>query len=119
MIGIVSGLVGLATISAVLRIVARVKRHADIGIDDYLCIAAVILMFGMLAELVLCKARNLPILENELSQTNMSKKTQGVLLAETAITSMSSRLGQWKYFKKYDLQEISCIITPLVTTPSC
>ncbi|PYI00550.1 integral membrane protein [Aspergillus sclerotiicarbonarius CBS 121057] len=53
MILIISVLVGLACLSAALRIVARVKRRTGFGVDDYLCFVAIVLMLGMLIELIL------------------------------------------------------------------
>ncbi|KAA8651002.1 uncharacterized protein ATNIH1004_003693 [Aspergillus tanneri] len=53
MITIVSVLVGLSVISTFLRLIARVKRRAGFGVDDYLCVASTLLMLGMLVELIL------------------------------------------------------------------
>ena len=55
MLLVISVLVGLACLSTVLRIAARVKRHTGFGMDDYLCFVASVLMVGMLVELTLCK----------------------------------------------------------------
>lgn len=54
MIRIVTALVALATLAVVLRIVARLKRRLDFGLDDYLCFAALLLLYGMFIELMLC-----------------------------------------------------------------
>ncbi|OOF94215.1 hypothetical protein ASPCADRAFT_51934 [Aspergillus carbonarius ITEM 5010] len=53
MLLVISVLVGLACLSTVLRIAARVKRHTGFGMDDYLCFVASVLMVGMLVELTL------------------------------------------------------------------
>ncbi|OBT64340.1 hypothetical protein VE03_06740 [Pseudogymnoascus sp. 23342-1-I1] len=53
MIIIVSVLVGLATISAILRLYARFKLRVRIEADDYLCFTALFLMYGMLIQLIL------------------------------------------------------------------
>ncbi|PYH91019.1 integral membrane protein [Aspergillus ellipticus CBS 707.79] len=50
---IVSVLVGLATVSTALRVVARLKRQTGFGLDDYLCFVSIVLMIGMLVELIL------------------------------------------------------------------
>ncbi|PWY86574.1 integral membrane protein [Aspergillus sclerotioniger CBS 115572] len=50
---VISVLVGLACLSTVLRIAARVKRHTGFGMDDHLCFVAIVLMVGMLIELIL------------------------------------------------------------------
>lgn len=55
MIIIVAVLVGLATIATVLRVIARLKRRVKIEMDDYLCFAALFLLYGMFVQLVLCK----------------------------------------------------------------
>ncbi|KFZ12073.1 hypothetical protein V501_04395 [Pseudogymnoascus sp. VKM F-4519 (FW-2642)] len=53
MIIIVSVLVGLATISAILRLFARYKLRVRIEADDYLCFTALFLLYGMLIQLIL------------------------------------------------------------------
>lgn len=53
MICIVSVLVGLALISVILRVFARLKRRVGFGMDDYLCFVSTILLIAMLIELVL------------------------------------------------------------------
>ncbi|PWY87459.1 integral membrane protein [Aspergillus heteromorphus CBS 117.55] len=50
---IVSVLVGVATLSTALRVVARIKRQTGFGVDDYLCFVSILLMIGMLVELIL------------------------------------------------------------------
>ena len=55
LIKIVSVLVGLAAISVVLRVLARLKRNVKLDIDDYLSFTALLLLFSMLIELILCK----------------------------------------------------------------
>ena len=55
MIIIVSVLVGLATISAILRLYARYKLRVRIEADDYLCFTALFLLYGMLIQLILCE----------------------------------------------------------------
>ncbi|KAJ5625503.1 hypothetical protein N7510_001812 [Penicillium lagena] len=53
MIEIVSVLVSLCLISVVLRVVARLRRQVGFGVDDYLSMLALVLIFGMLVELAL------------------------------------------------------------------
>ncbi|BDD56021.1 hypothetical protein MPDQ_003243 [Monascus purpureus] len=53
MIGIISALVGVATIAVILRIIARLKRRLHFGVDDYLCFTALVLLYGMFVELIL------------------------------------------------------------------
>lgn len=55
MIRIVSVLVGLATLSAILRVIARIKIRMKFGIDDYLCFGGMVFLYGMLIELILCE----------------------------------------------------------------
>ena len=55
MIVIVSVLVGLATIAVGLRILARLRLRLNVGIDDHLCVVALVCLYGMLIELILCK----------------------------------------------------------------
>ncbi|KFY42388.1 hypothetical protein V494_02439 [Pseudogymnoascus sp. VKM F-4513 (FW-928)] len=50
---IVSVLVGLATVSAILRLYARYKLRVRIEADDYLCFTALFLLYGMLIQLIL------------------------------------------------------------------
>lgn len=51
MIVIVSVLVALCAICVVLRVVARLRRRVGFGIDDYLSVLSMVLMFAMLVEL--------------------------------------------------------------------
>jgi hypothetical protein len=55
MIIVVTVLVGLATVAAILRLYARFKLRVRIETDDYLCFAALFLLYGMLIQLILCK----------------------------------------------------------------
>lgn len=60
MIGIISALVGVATIAVILRIIARLKRRLRFGVDDYLCFTALVLLYGMFIELILCTSETNP-----------------------------------------------------------
>ncbi|KAJ5698653.1 hypothetical protein N7462_000658 [Penicillium macrosclerotiorum] len=53
MIEIVSVLVALCFISVVLRVVARLRRRVELGMDDYLSMLSMVLLIAMLIELVL------------------------------------------------------------------
>lgn len=55
MIIIVTVLVALATVAVVLRMIARVRLRLKFGIDDYLCLIALVCLYGMLIELILCE----------------------------------------------------------------
>lgn len=55
MIIIVAVLVGLSTVAAITRIFARLKLRVKLEMDDYLCFAGVLLLYGMLIELILCE----------------------------------------------------------------
>lgn len=55
MIIIVTVLVALATISAFLRLTARIKLRLSLQMDDHLCFIGMILLYGMYIELVLCE----------------------------------------------------------------
>ncbi|KAH8589187.1 hypothetical protein B0O99DRAFT_554100 [Bisporella sp. PMI_857] len=50
---IISVLIVLATVTTVLRYMARMKRRLNLEIDDYLCFAGMVLMYAMYIELVL------------------------------------------------------------------
>lgn len=65
MIIIVSVLVGLATISAILRLFARYKLRVRIEADDYLCFTALFLLYGMLIQLILCGCASLQLWNTE------------------------------------------------------
>ena len=78
MIEIVTVLVSLATISVFLRFVARFKRRIKLGADDYLCVLSLFLLYGMLAELILCKN-----IKDPQFDTRKLISTQGALLAAT------------------------------------
>ena len=81
MIIIVSVLVGLATISAILRVYARFKLRVRIEADDYLCFTALFLLYGMLIQLILCGCA---LRQLWVSRANVIKK--GVPLAGMAPT---------------------------------
>lgn len=81
MIIIVSVLVGLATISAILRVYARFKLRVRIEADDYLCFTALFLLYGMLIQLILCGCA---LRQLRVSLANAIKK--GVPLAGMAPT---------------------------------
>lgn len=55
MIIIVTVLVALASVAVILRVMARVRLRLKFGIDDYLCLIALVLLYGMLIELILCE----------------------------------------------------------------
>ena len=57
MIVIVSVLVFLATLAVVMRLLARKKLRMKLGSDDYLCVVALVCLWGMLVELALCEWR--------------------------------------------------------------
>lgn len=80
MIIIVSVLVGLATISAILRVYARFKLSVRIEADDYLCFTALFLLYGMLIQLILCECAPRYL---RAAQADISKK--GVPLVGTAL----------------------------------
>jgi hypothetical protein len=61
MIEIVSVLVSLCLISVVLM-VARLRRQVGFGVDDYLSMMALVLIFGMVIELALCALLFYPLL---------------------------------------------------------
>ncbi|KAE8144630.1 hypothetical protein BDV25DRAFT_166379 [Aspergillus avenaceus] len=65
MICIVSVLVGLALISVILRVFARLKRRVGFGMDDYLCFISIALLVAMLVELILCESCTRQIPMNE------------------------------------------------------
>ncbi|KAJ4152980.1 hypothetical protein LMH87_009495 [Akanthomyces muscarius] len=53
MIVIVSVLVFLATLAVVMRLLARKKLRMKLGSDDYLCVVALVCLWGMMVELAL------------------------------------------------------------------
>ncbi|KAA8648461.1 uncharacterized protein ATNIH1004_004346 [Aspergillus tanneri] len=53
MISIVSVLVGVALITVIMRVFARLKRRVGFGVDDYLCFLSMVLLIAMLIELAL------------------------------------------------------------------
>lgn len=79
MIEIVSVLVSLCLISVVLRVVARLRRQVGFGVDDYLSMIALVLIFGMLTELVLCGLSFYLLLSKAL----LTMLLQGALLEAT------------------------------------
>lgn len=55
MIVIILVLVCLSLITVVLRMFARFRRRVGFGVDDYLSVASIVLLIGMLIELILCE----------------------------------------------------------------
>lgn len=55
MIVIVSVLVFLATVAVAMRLLARRKLRMKLGSDDFLCVVALVCLWGMLVELALCE----------------------------------------------------------------
>lgn len=53
---IITVLVFLATVAVAMRFLARRKLRMKLGADDYLCLVALICLWGMLIELCLCKS---------------------------------------------------------------
>lgn len=91
MIVIVSVLVFLATGAVALRLLARRKLRMKLGSDDFLCVAALVCLWGMLVELALCEflfAYAAPLLfQRSIMLTSLS---QGVPLVVMVVMFGSS-----------------------------